>query len=66
MQRPNLPASSLDWIFIAEFEALQNKGLYNGKADTSLTSGMRTTASDFPLSLEKLQMASSKIEVKKR
>lgn len=66
MQRLNLPVSSLDWIFIAEFETLQNKGLYNGKADTSLTSGMKTTASDFPLLLEKLQMASSKIKIKKR
>lgn len=66
MQRLNLPVSSLDCIFIAEFETLQNKGLYNGKADTTLTSVMRTIPSYFPLLLEKLGMVSSKIMVKKR
>lgn len=36
MQITNLPVSSLDWIFIAEFETLQNKGLYNGNAGHNL------------------------------
>lgn len=64
-QSLNLPASSLDCV-IAEFETLQNRSLYNGKADTALSSVMRTMPSYFPLLLKKLGMVSSKTVVKKR